>query len=78
MPLGARLFQVIEGAGDTATAATTQRKFRHEDREPEEQQEAKIGQHECRTAVLACNIGETPDVAQPDGATGSDKDKTKS
>ena len=78
VPLGARLFQVIEGTGDTATAATTQREFCHENREPQEKQEAKIGQHKSRTTVLACNIGETPDVAQPDGATGSDKDKTKS
>ena len=78
VPLGARLFQVVEGAGDTTTAATAKRKFRYQDREPEEQQEAEIGQHECRTAVLACDVRETPHVAEADGASGSDENKTES
>ena len=40
------------------------------------QQEADIDEHEQRAAVGSCDIGETPDVPESDGAARGEKKKT--
>ena len=78
MPLGTRLFQVVESASDTALTATTEGKFCHQDRQAQEKQEAEVGEHKGRSTVLASNVRKSPHVAQANGATGGNEDKSES
>ena len=43
MPLGAGLLKLVKGHADTTLAATPNGQFRHEHREPQEQQKPKVG-----------------------------------
>ena len=78
MPLGTRFFQVVESASDTALTATTQGKFCHQNGQAQEEQEAEVREHKGRSTVLASNVRETPHVAQANGATGGNEDKSES
>lgn len=78
MPLGTRFFQVVESASDTASASTTQGEFSHQDGQAQEKQEAEVREHKGRSAVLAGNVRESPHVAQANGATGGNEDKSES
>ena len=68
MPAPRRL-QGVEGQGGGLLAGTTHRELHHHDRQAQNHKEQQVEQDERRTAVLAGDVGEAPDVAQADGAT---------
>ena len=78
MPLGAGLLKLVKSHADTALAATPNGQFRHEHREPKEQQKPKVGQHKGRAAVLPRDVGETPHVAKANGTARGNQQKSKS
>ena len=40
-------------------------------------EEHDVDDDECCTAVLACDVGETPDITQTDGAPGADEQEAE-
>ena len=65
-----KLFQ-----GRTLSAAPAKHDFSYQDREGHEQDAQKVNQHKCTAAVLAGDVREFPDVAQPDGCAHSRQQK---
>ena len=71
MPFRARGFQLVVAARDGALAGAPGGELHDERRQGENGQKHQVHQHERRAAVLAGDVGETPHVAQTDGATGA-------
>ena len=62
--------QHVERAGGRSLARTTYGELHHHDRQSQHDQEDEVQDNERRTAILAGDVGKTPDVAKADGATG--------
>ena len=61
------------GAHGVAVGIASDGEFRKHDRHAEQQDAEDVDQQERAAAVLPCDIGETPDVAQSDGAARRDE-----
>ena len=77
MPLAPARLKRIEAARRGAVARASHGKLHHQQGQTQDHQEQDNEQHECGAAVLARDVGETPDVAQADGAAGADEQKTQ-
>ena len=63
------------GSDDVPAAGAPQRQLHHHDRIPQRDEEEEVDQHEDRAAVLPADEGEAPDVPEPDGAPGGEKNE---
>ena len=68
VPFGALGLEHVERAGRALLAGAADRELHHHDRQAEDDEEEQVDQHERRAAVLSRDVGEPPDVADPDGA----------
>ena len=75
MPFGPLRLQIVETARDAFLARAADGEFHDQNGQRENNQEKKVQQHECRATVLAGNVGETPNVAQPNSASRTDEDE---
>ena len=78
MPFGAFRLQYVHGARDTALAATANRKFRHQNGNPHEDQKGDVNQYKGRAAILSGDVGKFPHVPQPDCAACGNEDEAQS
>ncbi len=77
MPPRAGGFEHVEAARDALPARAADGEFHDQQRKAEHHEEQDVDEHECRAAVLPCDIGEAPDVAQADGAACADEDEAE-
>ena len=77
MPFRARRLKDIVAARDGALACTAGGELHDEGRKREDGQEHQVHDHKRRAAVLARDIGESPHVAQADGAARAHQDEPK-
>ena len=69
MPLGTLGLEHVEAARDALFGAAAARELKDKDGKREDKQKHQVDYDESRSAILAGDVGETPDVSQPDGAS---------
>ena len=77
VPLGALWLQLLEGAQDALLAGPAHGELHDHDGQAHDDQEKQVHQHQGSAAVLAHDVGETPHIAQADGAAGRDQDEAQ-
>ena len=76
MPARAFGLQLLQGRAQISLRRPAHGELHDQNGNADRQQEADIDEHEQRAAVGSCDIGETPDVPEPDGAARGEKKKT--
>ena len=77
VPLAALWFQRLVGAAGGTVPGAADGQLHGQDRQAHQHQENQVEQDKDTAAVLACDGGEAPDVADADGTARADKDEAK-
>ena len=77
MPLGTLIFQFLIHQDGALLGCAAHCKFHSHNGQTQQDQACQIDQNKDRTAVLAGDIGEFPDVADADGTAGAEQDEAE-
>ena len=77
VPFASRFFQNVKGADGRSAACPSDGKFHGHNRNAENSQKQKIKQNKNTSAVVSYHVGETPHIADTDGASGRDENEPK-
>ena len=78
VPLGALRLELSECRKDALPAEAADGVFHGENGDAEQHKTCKVDEDEESAAVLACDVGETPDVSDADGAPRREQDEAES
>ena len=77
MPFGTLGLKRVVAAGNALLAGATGGELHYQDRQAKDEKEHQVHEDERTAAVLTRDIGETPDIAQADGAACAHQDEAE-